>query len=107
MTVYRVLDLLVEFGIVSKVGHPGSAIRFDPTTERHHHLVCLRCNQLFDLHDPDLDDLDLPDTRRLGFRVADYTIQFKGICSDCRGKPSRTHSRMKSGASKADGRRRP
>jgi Fur family peroxide stress response transcriptional regulator len=88
MTVYRVLDLLVELGIITKVGHPGNAIRFDPNTERHHHLVCLRCNQLFDLEAPDLDDLELPETGRLGFRVADYSIQFTGICAACGGKSS-------------------
>lgn len=100
MTVYRVLDLLVELGIITRVGHPGSAIRFDPTTERHHHLVCLRCNRLFDLVAPDLDDLELPDTRRLGFRVAGYSIQFTGICSGCDRKDPGSHQRRKAAASK-------
>jgi Fur family peroxide stress response transcriptional regulator len=98
MTVYRVLDLLVELGIITKVGHPGSAIRFDPTTERHHHLVCLRCNQLFDLEAPDLDHLELPDTRRLGFRVADYSIQFTGICETCQRKSPGSHPRKNAGS---------
>lgn len=91
MTVYRVLDLLVDLGIIAKVGHPGSAVRFDPNTERHHHLVCLRCNELFDLEAPDLDDLEFPDTRRLGFRVADYSILFTGVCAACSGKSSSSH----------------
>jgi Fur family peroxide stress response transcriptional regulator len=91
MTVYRVLDLLVDLGIVTKVGHLGSAARFDPNTKRHHHLACLRCGRLFDLQVPGLDDLAFPDTRRLGFRVADYSVQFTGLCAACGGKSSIPH----------------
>jgi Fur family peroxide stress response transcriptional regulator len=106
MTVYRVLDLLVRLDMITKVCHPGSAVRFDPTTERHHHLVCLRCNQLFDLQDPDLDNLGLPDTRRLGFRVADYSIQFKGLCSACQEATAGSSRREDSGRASAGRRRR-
>lgn len=83
-TVYRVLELLVELGLVTKIGHPGATIRFDPRTQPHHHLVCLRCNRLIDLEVPDLNDLELPNTRRLGFEVTDYSIHFRGICRTCR-----------------------
>ena len=75
MTVYRVLDLFVDLGVISKVCHPGVAIRFDPTTEAHHHLICVRCSKLYDL-----------DTGRLGFEVQDYAIQFRGVCKECRRK---------------------
>lgn len=84
MTVYRVLQLLVDLGLVTKVCHPDAVVRFDPNTDRHHHLICLHCNKLIDLENPDLDELDLPKTRHLGFKVADYAIQFRGICWSCR-----------------------
>src|SRR5512144_2336301 len=41
-TVYRVLETLVGLGLAAKSCHPGSGARFDPETDRHHHLVCLR-----------------------------------------------------------------
>jgi Fur family peroxide stress response transcriptional regulator len=105
MTVYRVLDLLVDLGIITKVGHLGSAARFDPTTARHHHLVCVRCDALLDLHDPDLDELDLPSARRLGFKVDDYSILFTGICEACHRK-SRSLSKRKKTAASMRSRRR-
>lgn len=83
MTVYRVLEWLVEIGVITKVGHPGSAVRFEPNTERHHHLVCLRCNKLLDLEGYDADDLDIPEPIDAAFQVVDYSILFKGICSAC------------------------
>lgn len=84
MTVYRVLELLVRLGVITKVGHPGAVVRFEPSTIRHHHLVCLRCNKLIDWEDPALDGLDLPDAGRLGFQVTDYSVQIQGVCEECR-----------------------
>ena len=86
MTVYRVLDLFVELGVISKVCHPGVTIRFDPTTEAHHHLICLQCSKLYDLENPETYAIDLPDTGKLGFEVRDYAIQFRGVCEECRRK---------------------
>lgn len=84
MTVYRALDWLADLGVVIKVGHPGAVIRFDPTTERHHHLVCVRCNRLADLECPEFDDLELPAVRPDGFLVDDYSVLFRGVCAECR-----------------------
>jgi Fur family peroxide stress response transcriptional regulator len=86
-TVYRVLDTLVRIGLAVKTSHPGPAVRFDPTTERHHHLICFRCEKMIDLHEPRLDALGLPDARKLGFEIRDYSIHFRGLCAACR--PSR------------------
>ena len=86
-TVYRVLETLVAAGVAGKASHPGAAARFDPVTERHHHLVCVRCERLADLEAPALDRLRLPRTR--GFRILDYSIHFMGLCADCRRQGQR------------------
>jgi Fur family peroxide stress response transcriptional regulator len=88
-TVYRVLDTLVRLGLAVKTAHPGAAVRFDPHTERHHHLLCVRCDRVIDLHAPELDGLRLPDTRRLGFEVEDFSLHIRGLCADCRARPRR------------------
>ena len=87
-TVYRVLELLVDLELVTKIGHARATVRFDPRTELHHHLICLRCDKLIDLEGPDPNALELPDTRRLGFKVTDYSIHFRGICRACRRAPA-------------------
>jgi Fur family peroxide stress response transcriptional regulator len=83
-TVYRVLDALTRIGLAAKTCSPGNAVRFDPCTERHHHLVCLQCERVLDLHDPALDELPLPNARKLGFQLEDYSVHFRGICAECR-----------------------
>ncbi len=82
-TVYRVLDLLVQVGVVQKVFHTDAMTRFDPMVSRHHHATCRLCGQFNDL-DPDIvPDIPLPKTEGLGFEITDYSINFTGICSRC------------------------
>jgi Fur family peroxide stress response transcriptional regulator len=83
-TVYRVLETLVRLGLAVKTCTPGSAVRFDPRTERHHHLVCLRCDRVMDLHAPSLDRLRLSTVKASGFEISDYSVHFRGTCPECR-----------------------
>lgn len=48
-TVYRSLETLAKLGLINRVEHPGSAVRFDPNTEPHHHFLCTPCGALSDL----------------------------------------------------------
>ena len=82
-TVYRVLETLVEAGFVRRVQHAGGVTRFDPITERHHHLVCEACGRLVDLEDAAVPTLRLPEARGAGFRITDYSVSFLGRCAAC------------------------
>lgn len=88
-TVYRTLETLVRLGVITKACHPGSVVRFDPRTEIHHHLVCMQCDRVIDLHDRKLDALPIPDTSGLGFEVSDFRVQLRGTCQRCRQKEKR------------------
>ncbi len=80
-TVYRVLETLVETGFAQKVHHPDAVARFDPVTERHHHLVCETCGRLVDLDDSAVPQVPLPGGT--GFHIRDYSVSFSGLCSNC------------------------
>ena len=82
-TVYRVLETLVETGFARKVHHPDAVVRFDPTTARHHHLVCESCGRLVDLDDAVVPKVRIPDADGTGFRIRDYSVSFNGLCSSC------------------------
>ena len=84
-TVYRVLNSLVRMGIARKVCHPGAAARFETRVERHHHLVCVRCDKVVDFEPASRLRLPLPDATSLGFRLDDYSIHFRGVCAECIG----------------------
>jgi Fur family peroxide stress response transcriptional regulator len=83
-TVYRALESLARIGVITKACHPGKAVRYDSRTETHHHLVCLRCDDVLDITDARLDALPVPDTSSLGFEVSDLRVQLRGTCRRCR-----------------------
>ena len=82
-TVYRVLETLVELGIAKRTHHFEAAARFDGNTDHHHHLICIRCNQIVDFHHPRLGRVPLPDPHRTGFEVIDFSVYFEGVCAKC------------------------
>lgn len=82
-TAYRVLEALVRVGVARKVCHPGAAARYEMVRERHHHLVCLECGRMTDFEDSRLDQIPLPSSKAHGFKLTDYSIQFRGICASC------------------------
>jgi Fur family peroxide stress response transcriptional regulator len=87
-TVYRVLETLVRVGVLAKASSPGAASRVDPRTSRHHHLVCERCERLFDVDEDAVEHrVRPPDVRRQGFAIHGYSIYFTGLCAECRRGP--------------------
>lgn len=85
-TVYRVLDTLVQLGVIGKPSHLGSATRYEPNIHRHHHLVCVSCGHVLDVED---DGSPIDPSPFLGeqakvFDIVDYSIHFHGVCAACR-----------------------
>ena len=83
-TVYRVLETLVSFGLARKISNPESKARFDADTSRHHHLTCIDCGSIMDIHDQVLNNIELPARFASDFEFIDYSICFTGRCSRCR-----------------------
>lgn len=83
-TVYRVLEALVDLGIARRTRDFEAAARFDGNTDHHHHLVCVRCNKIADFDGPSFDPRLLPDVRKTGFHLLDYSVYFEGVCGGCK-----------------------
>lgn len=81
-TVYRTLETLVELGLAVRIAHPGSEVRYDPRSDRHHHLVCDACGAVLDYEAEKLAALPLP-PKCMGFTATGYTVEFRGVCSAC------------------------
>jgi Fur family peroxide stress response transcriptional regulator len=85
-TVYRVLDTLLELGMIRRVHLTGGTSRFDGMIRRHHHLVCTRCQKIIDFEDDNLDQLPLPKRKLQGFQAEEFSVQISGVCADCQKK---------------------
>lgn len=82
-TVYRVLETFSRLNVVRKISNLEAKARFDARTARHHHLQCVVCGRVDDVHEEGLDRLPLPDCSRTGFVIHDYSVSFTGICAEC------------------------
>lgn len=83
-TVYNTLNELVSMGEVQPVDAGAGPTRYDPNTkDGHHHLVCLKCGELRDVHPEGLDTLELPRSERFGYRIVNREVVFQGYCSAC------------------------
>ena len=92
-TVYKNLEALREIGAVSDVnalhehGRYEAALPGTGVGTPHHHLVCIDCRKVVDLHDPELDDLRVTDAK--GFEVRSLKVQVEGVCPECAARQKR------------------
>lgn len=86
-TVYNTLGELVSLGEVVEMTTDKRAKRYDPNAHSpHHHLVCVGCGTIRDVHPRGNPIADLPESERFGFRVADVEVTYRGLCPECAAK---------------------
>ncbi len=56
-TIYKVIDVLVQKGIIHLVKTDKGMMRYDDATENHHHLVSDSSDLIADYYDTELDEL--------------------------------------------------
>lgn len=85
-TVYKTLETFEKHGIISIVTNLHNTVRYDPVTEPHHHVVCVRCKKVIDLFDAELDHIKIPRSVTEENNLVNYSVHFNVICSECRNK---------------------
>ena len=92
-TVYKNLEALKAIGAVADVNSLHEEGRYEaalPGTgagRPHHHLVCISCKKVRDLHDRELDRLRVRDAQ--GFDLRAVRVQAEGLCPECQARTSR------------------
>ena len=87
MTVYRILDLLVERGIVERISTGGRAFYYDLPPNDHHkphpHFYCKICGQM-DCLSPEIFVVDTePLWKTFPGRIDKVEVRIDGICKNC------------------------
>jgi Fur family peroxide stress response transcriptional regulator len=80
-TVYKVLDSLVENGLLKKVKSEKDIMRYDALVEHHHHLYCNETDRIEDYEDIQLDELIVSyfkKKRIKNFKIEDIKLQITG-----------------------------
>jgi Fur family peroxide stress response transcriptional regulator len=84
-TVYKILDVFVGKGIVSKVKTDDEVMRYDFVKEKHHHLYCAESERIEDYYDKELDKLlenYLKKKTIPNFKIKDIKLQIVGNFTD-------------------------
>jgi Fur family peroxide stress response transcriptional regulator len=85
-TVYKVLETLVENGLIKKVTTDKDVMRYDGIIENHHHLYCSECDLIEDYKDEELDKLlqnHFKNKNIKGFKIEDIVLQIRGTFNKC------------------------
>lgn len=85
-SVYRVLPLLVECGIVrpTRCGERSSHYEHTYGHEHHDHLICLGCGQIVSFCNDAVESLQREVCREHAFRLVDHKFEIRGYCRSCK-----------------------
>ncbi len=82
-TVYKTLQVMAKIGALLTIETTSGGQRFDGQLRPHHHAVCTRCGEIYDVNfSACLVDLDKRDVLP-GFSVQSIKVTFTGTCKMC------------------------
>ena len=85
-SVYRVIESLLESGLVQRVDVGDGVARYEPvrtSEEHHHHLVCTGCGKVEAFTDPGLERAIHRVEETSGYAVDTHDVVLHGACADC------------------------
>jgi len=83
-TVYNTIETLRQRGMLLELTIDPDKKRFDPNIKPHHHLICIKCRRITDIHKN--YKLSVSSIESGDFEIVGNHIEFYGICPKC--KPS-------------------
>jgi Fur family ferric uptake transcriptional regulator len=86
-TVYRNLEVLVNLGLINRSTFADGKSRYELANgEHHHHLVCIKCGHIEDMHEcPMARNIELF-IENQDFKPIHHYFEVYGYCSNCKFK---------------------
>lgn len=91
-TVYRVIPILVEAGLLQPAPGPtDQGSRYERAFEREHHdhLVCTNCQKIVEFHFETFEVLQRDVAERFGFSLTGHVHELFGLCGTCQKRAPR------------------
>ncbi|MFC7420896.1 ferric iron uptake transcriptional regulator [Iodobacter arcticus] len=84
-TVYRVLTQFEQAGILVRHHFETGKSVFELSAGGHHdHLVCVKCGQVEEFYDPEIEKRQDAIAKDHGFDIQDHEMYLYGICAKCK-----------------------
>lgn len=88
-TVYRTLASLEELNMIFRVDNQLPKARFDADKTPHHHFLCVKCNEVYDIFLEEGEELNLTKNASQFGEIKDTNLQIRGICNSCLKKQNK------------------
>lgn len=84
VTVFRILNILSEKGLVTPIQLGEGKFRYEHSAKtEHHHFICEKCSRIIDISDCNIYKLEKEIKRKKGLFVKRHSLEFFGICKQC------------------------
>jgi Fur family ferric uptake transcriptional regulator len=87
-TIYRTLPLLVRSGLLTEFIDAQKNTRYESihSLREHAHLICLRCSQIVEFKEPEIDALQKAVCEAHGFKAVRFRNEIIGHCAECQAE---------------------
>ncbi len=86
-TVYRVLTQFEQAGILTRHHFESGKAVFELSQGGHHdHLVCVKCGDVEEFYDAELEKLQDAIAAKHGFQIQEHELYLYGVCKSCQNK---------------------
>lgn len=87
-TVYRTLKLLSESGLAVQRHFDDGYTRYEhlQPEEHHDHLICLKCGDIVEFEDENIESFQRKVAEKQGFKVVTHNLEMYGYCKKCNVK---------------------
>ncbi len=82
-TIYRVLDVLTQKGLISRLEFGEGKYRYELQKKHHHHLICQSCGRIEDVEGNFVDQIEKEIKSKNGFLIKSHSLEFFGVCKKC------------------------
>ena len=93
-TIYRTLPLLVQSGLLTEFIDAQKNTRYESihSLKEHAHLICLRCGQIVEFKEPQIDALQKAVCEAYQFKPVRFRNEIIGHCAECQAELEATAS---------------
>lgn len=89
-TIYRVLTQFEQAGILLRHHFETGKAVYELNKGGHHdHLVCVKCGDVTEFHNEEIERLQDKIAKENGYRVVDHALYMYGVCASCQRKERR------------------
>ena len=82
-TVYKTLETLSNLNLIQVLNLSEDSFRYDADMSNHHHIRCLKCDKVEDLHGIDAQPFINEVTEKTNYKLQKQQFYFFGICPHC------------------------